>query len=206
MTREPFNLEDAWEGVAYLYDWIVSLFGAPAKLAALLLLRRKTRCDLLAWLGPVEALARRLLLLKALALPKSNAPPAPPPAKGRLTMAFADRAEWALDENPETWRVRFRVVPCNTLERPHPVGETDAPAGRRRSTLYNAYPLARRIEALRRVLDNPDPAVKRLAHFLATRRAALVAAFGPYRPPGGPARDALSNTQNALELALINSS
>jgi hypothetical protein len=75
------------------------------------------------------------------------------------------------------------------------------PAGCRRSTIYNALPLARRIEALRRVLDNPDPAVQRLVRLLAARRSDLVRAFRPYRPPGGPAHTALSQTQNALDLA-----
>ena len=47
---------------------------------------------------------------------------------------------------------------------------------------FNAIPLARRIEALRRVLENPAPALARLCTLLATQRAAVEAAFRPYRP------------------------
>ncbi len=56
--------------------------------------------------------------------------------------------------------------------------------------------------AARRVLDNPEPALKRLARLLVTRRADIAAAFGPYRPPAACAAEALAETQGALDLAL----
>jgi hypothetical protein len=202
MNREPFDIQEAWQTVAMLYGYIASLFGGAAAIAERLLLRRKMQRDLLAWLGPAEALARRVLLLKALALPKPNTPPVLLPATGRLAMAFTDRQAWALDENAETWRVRFRVLPGDAFRRKKIEGEEVLSDRRGGGITYNAYPLARRIEALRRLLDNPEPAVKRLARLLATRRADIVAVFGPYRPPGGPAATALSETQNALDLAL----
>jgi hypothetical protein len=85
MNREPFDIQEAWQAVAMLYGYIASLFGGAAAIAERLLLRRQMRRDILAWLGPAEALARRVLLLKALSLPKPNTPPAPPPALGRLS-------------------------------------------------------------------------------------------------------------------------
>ena len=90
MNREPFSLQDAWQNVGDLFATIVSLFGAPFEIAERLMLVRESRRDILAWLGPVEALARRLLLLKALTMPKPN--DAPPKAlPGRIVTAFADR-------------------------------------------------------------------------------------------------------------------
>ena len=90
MNREEFSLQETWAHVGELYAWIVSLFGAPAAIAARLMLMRKERRDLLAWLGPVEALARRLLLLKALTLPTPNEAPRAG-VSGRLAIAFKDR-------------------------------------------------------------------------------------------------------------------
>jgi hypothetical protein len=124
-------------------------------------------------------------------------------------MAFTDRADQDFDEDSSRWRVNFRVLPY--VRRPNFIdgaGANPALHDRRGGALtYNAIALARRIEALSRVVDNPDPAVKRLARLLATRRDDIVRAFRPYRPPGGPARDALGNTQNALDLAFaLNSS
>jgi hypothetical protein len=201
MKSEPFDLQAAWSHVATLCGWILNLLN-PADIGERVSLLRDKRRELLAWLGPAEALARRVLLLKALSLPKANLPPAPPPALGRLAMAFTDRQAWALDEDAQKWRVQFRVLPSLSLGRAGPAQETEFADRRGGGITYNAYPLARRIEALRRLLDNPEPAVKRLARLLATRRADIVAVFGPYRPPGGPAATALSETQNALDLAL----
>jgi hypothetical protein len=182
-----------------LYAWIVSLFGAPFAIAERLILVRKTRRDILQWLGPIEALARRLLLLKALTLPKPNCPPAKVWA-GRLLIAFADRPQAEIDPNAETWRVRFCVMPQGALRRK---SRGDAPADKRAGGhVLNALPLARRIEALRRVLENPAPALARLARLLATQREVIVAAFKPYRPRATCVQSLLMETQRQVDLAL----
>jgi hypothetical protein len=179
---------------------IVNLFGAPADIAARLLLRRQMRHDMLAWLGPIEALARRLLLLKALACPAPNCKAAPPARAANLVIAFADRQEQDLPEDAAHWRVRFAVWPYgHRRSKPTtPKIETRRGGGIR----FDAIPLARRLEALRRVLDNPDAAVARLVRLLAARRESAPAAFRPYRPPGGPAVTALAEAQREVELKL----
>lgn len=211
MTREPFDLQAAWQHVATLYSWIVKLLD-PARLSERVSLLRDKRRELLSWLGPAEALARRVLLLKALSLPPANLPGAAP-TKGRLAMAYADRPQrHPLDYAevaPEKWRVRFCVLPSRGAESRFLSGDyRDEQESEPRAkgwtlmSVYNAIAFARRIEALRRVLENPEPEVKRLVRYLATRRDAILRAFGAYRPPAGPARTALSDTQYALDCAL----
>ena len=199
MNRAPFSLSDTWQHVAELYGWIVSLFGAPLEIADKRALMRKDRREILAWLGPVEALARRLLLLKALSLPKPNQPAPPPAAQGKLVIAFTDRPEWSPGENAEDWRVSFRVLPRGALRPRTGAPQTDQRGG---AITMTAFPLARRIEALRRVLENPEPALARLTRFLAARRDEVATAFAPFRPPAACCREALDETQEALELAL----
>jgi hypothetical protein len=200
MEREPFNIQDAWQGVGELYRWITSLFGAPFALAERLLLLKETRRDILAWLGPVEALARRLLLLKALSLPAPNYLP-PKPFAGRLLIAFTDRPLQAINPESEKWRVCFSVMPHGVLRRKRGA-QIGAYADPRSPDDFNAFPLARRLEALRRVLENPAPAVARLCRLLAARRDAVSYAFRPYRPRATCAQYALADVQRALDLAL----
>jgi hypothetical protein len=200
MEREQFSLADAWDHVTGMYDYIVALFGAPFALAEQMLLMRKSRRDLLAWLGPVEALARRLLLLKALALPKANYAP-PKPFEGRLLIAFTDRPLPTLDADSADWRVCFNVMPYG-VRRQKRRAETGVCLDQRGADDCNAIPLARRLEALRRVLENPAPAIARLARLLAARSADVRAAFRPYRQRALCVQGALADAQRALDLAL----
>ncbi|MES1204276.1 MAG: hypothetical protein ABUS57_22775 [Pseudomonadota bacterium] len=203
MNREPFSLQDAWQNVGDLYATIVSLFGAPFEIATQFILMRQNRRDILAWLGPVEALARRLLLLKALTMPKPN--DAPPKAlPGRIVTAFADRKIEDIHPDAVKWRVRFNVMPIGALSRKPPAESGAEPGADRRGgeINFNALPLARRLEALRRVLENPAPALARLCRLIATKREAVEAAFRPYRPPAKAVQTALGDAQREIDLAL----
>jgi hypothetical protein len=199
MNREPFSLQDAWQAMGDLYAAIVSLFGAPFDIAMQLILVRQNRRDILAWLGPVEALARRLLLLKALSLPPPNdAPPKTPP--GRVVIAFADRPQEDIYPESEKWRVRFCVMPHGVLRTKR---NKEPCADQRGGAInFNALPLGRRLEALRRLLENPQPALARLRRLLATQRAAVEAAFRPYRPRATCVQSALNDAQREIDLAL----
>jgi hypothetical protein len=203
MNREPFSLQDAWQHVGDLYATIVSLFGAPFEIATQFILMRQNRRDILAWLGPVEALARRLLLLKALTMPKPN--DAPPKAlPGRITIAFADRQIEDIHPKSAEWRVRFNVMPMGAVRRKRRTDSgADATADARGGDInFNALPLARRLEALRRVLENPQPALARLCRLIATKREAVEAAFRPYRARANTVQTALSDAQRELDHAL----
>ncbi len=199
MNREPFSLQQAWQNVGELYAWIVSLFGAPFAIAERLMLVRKSRREILSWLGPVEALARRLLLLKALTMPTPNDAPRKV-FPGRLLIAFADRPIENIHPESAKWRVRFCVMPHGVLRGKR---NTEPGADRRGGDInFNALPLARCLEALRRVLENPAPAVARLARLIATQREAVAAAFRPYRPRATCVRFALDDAQRQIDLAL----
>ena len=199
MEREQFSLQDAWQYVGELYGSIVALFGAPFEIAVQLLLRREQRREILAWLGPVEALARRLLLLKALTMPTPNDAP-PKVSPGNLVVAFTDRPIEDIDPASEKWRVRFCAMPRGVLRRKH----SQEPSSDQRGggINFNALPLARRLEALRRVLENPQPALARLCRLLATHREAVESAFRPYRPRATCVQAVLNEAQREIDLAL----
>jgi hypothetical protein len=107
--------------------------------------------------------------------------------------------------------VRFNVMPIGALRRtscsefgakPDPQPGADPRTHRRGADIqFNALPLARRLEALRRVLENPAPALARLCRLIATKRDAVEAAFRTYRPPANAAQDPLAEAQRELDLA-----
>ena len=86
---------------------LYNLFGAPEDLAARHTLLKKERDLVLDWLRAGEALMRRLLLIEAVALIASAAPPPRPAARAkprqRKLMTFTA-------EHPEAWRVSFRCI------------------------------------------------------------------------------------------------
>jgi hypothetical protein len=73
VTDAPTSREDAWAHLFDIIAMVIALFGTPAAIAAQRLLRRATRIEIPHWLAPLEALARRLLLLEAAELPPRNA-------------------------------------------------------------------------------------------------------------------------------------
>ena len=123
-----------------------------------------------------------------------------PHTLAQLNTAFADRAAPELEEESANWRVRFCVWPYGAARK----ASKPMPLGIQRSggIIQNALPLARRLEALNRVLENPEPAVQRLARLLAARRGRAPAAFARYRPPAGPIAAALVEAQDQVEAAL----
>jgi hypothetical protein len=162
-----------------------------------MILRKQTRVEILQWLAPLEAAARRMVLLEALTLPKPNAP-APPRFTGRLASAFADRPPPALPEKAEDWRVHFHV-----FRLPQKPREPTAPRGQGEAKLhFTALALARRVEALRRVLENREAAVRHLAARIHSAPAHADRCFGHYRHKPGGARYLLLRVQREADLAL----
>lgn len=166
-----------WATVAHLVTWVINLFGDASFLAALGPIRPKLRREILAWLRPAEALARKLLLIEAARLPKPNLPaPAPrvrPPARARF-----GRRGFAMPD-PADWPVAFKAIP-----------QRRSPRVRfkpRRPFLFTALALAERLEALARVAADPERYAARLGRRLHARplRAARIAA----QPMSGLLRD-----------------
>lgn len=195
MTDEPYTREEIWHHLADMVGMVVSLFGAPAAIAAQRFLRIVARAKILHWLAPLEALARRLLLLEAAALPPANAPP-PRIARLHIANTLRDAPEFAWEEDASQWRVRFSIWPYGAHRRARREPR-EGKAPRRRVT-ENALVIARRVEALWRVLENRRAHVQRMARMLAARRASAYAAFAPYRF-GGPAKDLLHEVQREID-------
>jgi hypothetical protein len=222
-----------WTRARAMLARAAAALGAPVAIAAIKLLTKTLRRDILAWLCPLEHVARKLLFAEAcefrraetaaakacgprmevvqlpcLGLAQHWTPYAQRPQESRR--AAAPRKIDA--SQPETWAARFSFA----LPRdPHLVAAADAPRIR---TLWEenpaptpqqrtarafgeadaAFRLARRFEALRRVLDDPLPYARRLARALArlARRfpqAAQRYVFAPARTGDyDPADDRLS--------------
>lgn len=207
-AEEPFTLNAAWEQVKVLLGFMAALFGTPGALAAQMYLRATSRLEILQWLAPLEALARRLLAIEALSRPPPNMP-APAvrlrdaPVAGALKEAPAPAPDPA---DPETWRVVFNLWPgARAGARFSPRADL-AEAPSEPPLLRNALPLARRIEALRRLAEAPDRALRRMAALLAARRAEAAKRFAPYaarkRLRACPAASLLESAQTHLAAAL----
>lgn len=123
-----------------------------------------------AWLRAIELLTRRLVLAAALA---SNVVLKPLPPRAHAQTRQRRRVLVWL-QKPETWIARLRVF----SDKPPEVNFTyhnkrDVPR------VMRSFPLARRLEAVRRVLADPDPRVHRLAVKLARIRAHNAKANSP---------------------------
>lgn len=153
------------------------LFGPPEAVASQGLIGISAHNMLSAWLRCAEAMLRRLVLIEAAALP------APAPAKQRPPRQRARRLMRFHPDQPEAWRVSFRVfAPARAKASARTV-----PA--RRMLARSAWPLAERYEALLRVINAPMPfaarAARRLHHAPSRLHAALRApALAKRRVPG----------------------
>lgn len=205
---QPFSLSDAWEQVKVLLSFMAALFGAPSALATQSYLRAARRLEILQWLAPLEALARRLLAIEALGLPAPNMPPPRTRLRdARIVGSLADSQPSRDDADPETWRVVFNLWPgsragAHTLTAWLGLSELQGEP----PLLRNALPLARRIEALRRLAEAPDRALRRMAALLAARRAETATRFTCYVPRrrlrACPAASLLESAQAQLATAL----
>jgi hypothetical protein len=182
---------------------MITLFGTPADLMFSRFLRAITRQHILQWLAPLEALARRLLALEAAKLPAPNVPQFVP-RPGRIATRCVDQCARIESENPSEWRVRFAIWPQDQVgpTRPNVMTFTH------RTIQENAPPLARRMEALLRVLRDRTAALSRMVRALAARRACAQKSFTPYRTRNrvGPVDTHLREAQTLLDAALTNTS
>jgi hypothetical protein len=146
---------DLWDALRYGLRCLVALFGAPIALVAMHMMTPKERAEILAWLRPLEDLARALLRLEALALLVAPGQSARRPKQRAKRVVALD---W---ENSESWPVRFHLGGQCPPSRQ---------AGARRSAepkLTCPWSLAERLEALLRVAENPAPHALRCARALA---------------------------------------
>ena len=189
LTTPSLTTAPLWARTRAMFARAVAATGGAAAIAAIALLTEAARRAVIRWLAPLEHAARKLLLVEAAAL--AATPPQPNDGTAGLQVRkttsaaskAARRAARALDlTRPETWPARFsfalprdpRAVPDARAPRiralwgpPPPAPAPRAP--RAADPEHSAFRLARRFEALRRVLDDPRPHAQRLA--CALRRA-----------------------------------
>jgi hypothetical protein len=198
------NTAPLWDRLRATFARVIAAIGAPAAIAVMTLTSRKARLDILRQLVMLENLVRKMLFADAAALPPPEAPRGPqlirvplrpglvivnPPQRRR-----ARRTPRQIDlTRPETWSAPFalamprdpRLVPDHrapriralwdeTPRRPAPEPKRRAPPQRHAAP----FRIARRFEALRRVLEDPTPHVRRLAaaHRRALRRSPEIVA------------------------------
>lgn len=176
-----------WDRLRATFARVIAAIGAPAAIALLSLSTRSTRLNILRQLFMLESLVRKLLFAE-LATRAAAAPSRGPhlthipiirpgliivnPARKRTTrnvnpVDFAHPETWsasfALAIPRDTRLVRDRSAPrIRALWGPsaRPVEEPPRSSQRQRATPFR---IARRFEALRRVLNDPAPHIRRLA-------------------------------------------
>jgi len=149
-------LSDIWSAAATLYSYLRAIFGAPAAfLTHAGEMTRAERLEVFAYLRPLERILRCALVTLALTVHG----PARPARKARAGARRAAKLRWP-GENSTDWQgVRFAVMP---------------PAPRRRARrahtqpreVFSPLPLAKRMEAVSRVMHAPEPWIWRLARKL----------------------------------------
>ena len=175
-----------WDRLRATFARVIAVIGAPAAIALLSLSTRSTRLSILRQLFMLESLVRKLLFAELAALAAAPADRSPrlthiPVRPGLVIVNPAGkrtpRQPRPLDlAHPETWSAPFalalprdsRLVRDRNAPRiralwgasPRPVEPPPRAPQRRRSTPLR---IARRFEALRRVLNDPAPHVRRLA-------------------------------------------
>jgi hypothetical protein len=171
-----------------LMAWILGRFPGPATLRLWDGVWQWKKFELLDWLQPVEKLLRRILLIEAYALIETQSlPPVKPPIKtGREAQGGAspesgkDGPPYKMvlydPDHPEKWRVNFRVIPrwprkrerrsgyrrLGRIDVDHFRGDPRTPL-RYRRVIVPSMPLARRLEAVIRICQDPAPFIRRLA-------------------------------------------
>lgn len=191
---QPPDLAPFWRRLKAMFARASDVIGAPEALALLNALTLKRRHEIACWIARIECIARELIFAQAAHLDhkclqvgaRASGPPRVSVARSEPPRAF-DPAQ------PQTWPARFKLAPPRD---PLAVPESRAPRVR---ALWGPTPpapsraerapststptplrLAIRIEALRRVLDNPHPHALRLARLFRRLSRRFPEAAGRY--------------------------
>lgn len=173
---EPFTAAAGWSLARLALELICRLFGAPASLMRKRRIDSATRAALLAWLRPLEAFARRLLLIEAASQPPPNAPRFTP--KQPYLKAGCGRGGFA-DEDSTRWSVSFKTFPAA----PRAARKSKRKRAARNSEFMSSAALAERLEAIMRLAENPDPAIRRVARRLRANRGEAKRLAPDIKPP-----------------------
>lgn len=149
---------------AMVWEETSGLFGCSRDLVKWIRMDRPFMRMATDWVRHLEMLMKRVVVILALSLnlaPVRRRASIPPGIETRLK-----GSHWA---QPESWKVAFRMSPSRRRERawrPGPPAQTPG-------LLVRTYGLARRLEALRRVISFTERRAVRFARALARRKARL---------------------------------
>jgi hypothetical protein len=149
---------------AMVWGEICGLFGASKHLVERVRAPRDFIRPALDWVRNLEMMMRRVIVILALSLKPAPARTSPP----RERKMRRSRSHWA---QSDTWNVVFRMMPALPCERVRTARIAAPP-----KPLACTCGLARRIEALRRVMSYSESYALRFARTLARHRARNVSA------------------------------
>lgn len=148
-----------WDTLRLQLARVIKSFGFPAALAALIWITPFLRRAADKALRPLERLARLILLIEA-----AEAPPGVEAKSRALSEAREpqDSGHVQDPDDPPAWRAPFKLAP-----RPAPAHAGQSHNANPAPARVFSAPIAERIEALLRVIDDPGLYVRRLARKLA---------------------------------------
>ncbi len=151
------QLMQVWDHARWVFAHLCDFFAAPAAIAQREYINVPEYRAIESWLRSLELLTRRLILAAALAMDVVLKPIAQhdrKPRKRRRVLIWLDK--------PSSWIARLRMLPRKPRQT-HNLHRTPHEQPR----VLPSFPLARRLEAVRRALADPDKRAHRLAMKLA---------------------------------------
>jgi hypothetical protein len=161
----------AWDHALWVLRQFCAIFHTPRDLSLREMVATWEHRELTGWIRALELLTRRIILAAALAMTVvlgARAPREARPRKRRIRLVWPQK--------PETWIARFRMVPPT-----RPEVSWIYRNKREVPRTMPSFPLARRLEAVRRALANPEARARRFAIKLARIAARNAKANEPRR-------------------------
>ncbi len=174
-NTDPSTIAALWSRARAMFARAAAIIGSAPTLAAVTALTRARRREIAGWLALAESIVRKLIFAEAAGLERERAPQSAPHRAAAAKARAKSARPFDLDQ-PSTWPARFALAPPRD---PLAVPESRAPRIR---ALWGPTPplssqpthapkhsapttlrLAFRLEALRRVFDDPAPYARRLA-------------------------------------------
>lgn len=175
------QLLSVWEHARWVFANFCDFFAPPVAIAGREYINRSEYRAMESWLRSLELLTRRLILAAALAI-NVTLKPLDRRAPARQSLRSSEPATQSRQRRrvliwfnkPASWIARLRMVPrkpseTRALRRPK----------REQPRVLPSFPLARRLEAVRRVLADPDKRAHRFAMKLARIAARNAKANAP---------------------------
>jgi hypothetical protein len=160
------HLAEAWASARAVWEDIVLMFDTPRGLAEHGWMIRRDHARLQGYLRALTALVQRLVLILALSLDVPTPKPQRPRPRVRhyRVCVRSHFHKW-----PETWPAGLAMP----LSPRAPRRRVRPPSDTLRKTVAPLWGPAQRLEALRRLIEDPMPRARRLALLMARRRARM---------------------------------